>query len=234
MVPSLARHASPDASGEKTVDDDLSHGSLTQGHAEFQQMDLARLVERVRAGDRESILELYEFFRGPLYRYYLKHVGPQDVEDKIHDTYLILLGAIQRGAVRHPERLCGFVRTIMRRTSAAFIRVQVTNRNSAAPDIVYNTIRHGGDDPEVIAARNNGTAIILRALSALSERDREVLTRFYIEEQSAEQIREELNLTETQYRLIKSRAKNRFANLAHRQLRARRLKFIAAAHSSAS
>jgi hypothetical protein len=42
---------------------------------------------------------------------------------------------------------------------------------------------------------------------------REVLIRFYILEQLPEVIQEELGITPTQFRLIKSRAKARFAEL---------------------
>ena len=46
-----------------------------------------------------------------------------------------------------------------------------------------------------------------------SERDREALTRFYLQKQSAETICAEMGLPTTQFRLLKSRAKARFAKL---------------------
>jgi DNA-directed RNA polymerase specialized sigma24 family protein len=55
-------------------------------------------------------------------------------------------------------------------------------------------------------------------LKGISQRDREILTRFYLYEQPQEQICEEMNLTETQFRLLKSRAKARFGELGKRRL----------------
>lgn len=52
--------------------------------------------------------------------------------------------------------------------------------------------------------------IVLRTLST---RDREVLTRFYLELQRPERICREMGITEAQLRLIKTRAKSRFAAL---------------------
>jgi hypothetical protein len=49
-------------------------------------------------------------------------------------------------------------------------------------------------------------------------RDREVLTRFYLQEQTVSQIAEEMSITETQFRLIKSRAKARFSELGRKML----------------
>jgi len=55
-------------------------------------------------------------------------------------------------------------------------------------------------------------------LRSLPDRDREILTRFYLDEQTQEQICEDMNLTETQFRLLKSRAKARFGELGKRKL----------------
>jgi DNA-directed RNA polymerase specialized sigma24 family protein len=55
-------------------------------------------------------------------------------------------------------------------------------------------------------------------LQAIPRRDREILTRFYLKEQTQEEICEEMKLTETQFRLLKSRAKSRFGALGRRRL----------------
>ncbi len=52
----------------------------------------------------------------------------------------------------------------------------------------------------------------------ISGRDREILTRFYLMEQSQQQICDQMCLTETQFRLLKSRAKARFGELGKRRL----------------
>ena len=60
--------------------------------------------------------------------------------------------------------------------------------------------------------------LITRVLGELSPRDREILTRFYLREQSQDQICSEMDLTETQFRLLKSRAKARFGELGRKKL----------------
>jgi DNA-directed RNA polymerase specialized sigma24 family protein len=55
--------------------------------------------------------------------------------------------------------------------------------------------------------------LAMRVLNSLPWREREVLTRFYLKEQSPRQICRDMNFTETQFRLIKSRAKGRFTEL---------------------
>jgi len=61
-------------------------------------------------------------------------------------------------------------------------------------------------------------ALATKILKSISQRGRDVLTRFYLMEQSQEQICMDMNLTDTQFRLLKSRAKARFAELGKRHL----------------
>ena len=60
-------------------------------------------------------------------------------------------------------------------------------------------------------------ALMQRVLSELSDRDREILTRFYLQEQSQSKICQEMGLSETYFRLLKSRAKARFGELRKRK-----------------
>ena len=55
-------------------------------------------------------------------------------------------------------------------------------------------------------------------LDRLGEKDREILTRFFVQAQSQDQICAEMSLTETQFRLLKSRAKERFGQVGRRDL----------------
>jgi hypothetical protein len=71
---------------------------------------------------------------------------------------------------------------------------------------------------EARAIKQQNTDIAERILQALSKRDREVLIRYYLDEQSAEEIQTTMGLTATQFRLIKSRAKARFTEMSKRRL----------------
>jgi putative toxin-antitoxin system antitoxin component (TIGR02293 family) len=57
-------------------------------------------------------------------------------------------------------------------------------------------------------------ALVRVFLNALPARDRDVLIRFYVDAQPSAEICKVLGLTESEFRLIKSRAKARFARLA--------------------
>jgi RNA polymerase sigma factor (sigma-70 family) len=72
-------------------------------------------------------------------------------------------------------------------------------------------------DPERQVIEQESQDVAFRMLGGLPKRDREVLVRFYLEEQSAQEICRDLKLTETQFRLIKSRAKARYGELGRRR-----------------
>src|SRR5258708_33714415 len=83
--------------------------------------DWAQLVAQIRAGDARGVEELYRLFCRGVRFYLCRQLGLQDLDDKVHDTFLLVLQAIQKGDLREPERLMGFIRTVVRRRVATHI-----------------------------------------------------------------------------------------------------------------
>ena len=184
------------------------------------------LVERIRAGDRAAMEELYGLFSKGIRFYLCRQLGPQDLDDRLHDVFLTITQAIQSGELREPERLMGYVRTVVRRQVAARIDANVNARRRQASLEDGIVLRDHSPDPERLAIRGETIEVALRILNSITKRDREVLVRFYLDEQPAEQICRDMDLTETQFRLIKSRAKARFGELGKARL-SRRVGFAA-------
>jgi RNA polymerase sigma-70 factor, ECF subfamily len=176
------------------------------------------LVDRIRFNETDGMEELYELFSKGIRFYLCRQLGPQELDDKVHDTFVVVVQAIRRGELREPSRLMGFVRTIVRRQVAAHIdKVVHTRRDQIDLD---STVRLADPDgnPEERAMFSQRTELINRVLGELSDRDREILTRFYLLEQCQDQICSEMGLSETQFRLLKSRAKARFGELGKKKL----------------
>jgi DNA-directed RNA polymerase specialized sigma24 family protein len=76
---------------------------------------------------------------------------------------------------------------------------------SAVRDLALNP------KPDAIGAQ--GKQIALQTLEAMPARDREALIRFYLKQQTAQEIEAAMDMTDTQFRLIKSGARKRFAEL---------------------
>lgn len=183
----------------------------------------ASLVSRIQDGDQQSLEELYRIFSKGIRFFLCRHLGPQELEDKVHDTFLIVVQAIQRGELREPDRLMGFVRTIVRRQIASYIDVAVQTRREQAEFESGIAVIDCAANPERDAIGREEEQLMRQILNELSGRDREILVRFYLREQPQELICEEMQLTETQFRLLKSRAKARFGELGRRRLQTRGL-----------
>ena len=176
------------------------------------------LVTRIQSGQIDGMAELYQLFSKGIRFYLCRQLGPQELDDKVHDTFLVVVQAIRRGELREPQRLMGFVRTVVRRQVAAHIdKVVHSRREQMELDSTLRVI-DPRENPEETAMFQQRNKLIQQVLEELSERDREILQRFYLYEQSQEQICEEMSLTETQFRLLKSRAKARFGELGKKRL----------------
>ncbi len=201
--------------------------------AETDYSRWAAIVERIRAGDEQGMEELYSIFVKGIRFYLCRQLGPQELDDKVHDTFLIVVQAIRRGDLREPERLMGFVRTVARRQVAAHIDRMVQQRNEQVELDSGPPLADEAPSPEEQAIAREKVEIAKDILRGVSSRDREILTRFYLLGQSQEEICTAMNLSETQFRLLKSRAKARFGELGKRKLTRKPLAKLLMRYSSA-
>ncbi|HWB83387.1 MAG TPA: sigma-70 family RNA polymerase sigma factor [Bryobacteraceae bacterium] len=176
------------------------------------------LVQRIQMGDPSGMEDLYHIFSKGIRFFLCRQLGPQDLDDKVHDVFLIVAQAIRKGDLREPERLMGYVRTVVRRQIAAHIDDAVQTRRKQADLDAGMVLSDRRPDPEHAAINRQNLDLALRILNSIPKRDREILIRFYLQEQSAERICREMKLTSTQFRLIKSRAKARFGELGKRRM----------------
>jgi RNA polymerase sigma-70 factor (ECF subfamily) len=190
----------------------------------LDQPDWGELVDRIQRDEPSALEELYRIFSKGMRYYLCRQLGPQDLDDKVHDCFLIVIQAIRRGELRDPERLMGFARTIVRRQIAGHIDIAVQQRKQQVDLDVGAPLPDSHVSPEVAAMTKEEEQLAVSVLKGISRRDREILTRFYLDEQPQEQICLEMKLSETQFRLLKSRAKARFGELGKRRLSRRNFK----------
>jgi len=186
--------------------------------AECSGPDWTVIVRKIQDGEDGGMEELYRVFSRGIRFYLCRQLGTDELDDKVHDTFLIVVQAIQRGELRDPERLMGFVRTVVRRQVAAYIDKAVHRRRDEVEMDTMIRLIDIGSNPEVTAIARQRVDLARSVLDRMASRDREILSRFYLREQSQEQICREMHLTETQFRLLKSQAKARFAELGRRHL----------------
>ncbi len=171
--------------------------------------DWSDLVHRIHRNDQRAIEELHSVLSRGARSYLRRQIGPEHAEDAFHDVLLIVIKAIQKGDLRDPKCLMGFVRTVLHRQVAVFIKRKIERPTAE----LHPGLADSSASQETEFMRAEKVQIMKSVLREMSLRDREMLTRFYLLEQPKERICEEMGLTETQFRLLKSRAKAEFGEL---------------------
>jgi DNA-directed RNA polymerase specialized sigma24 family protein len=177
------------------------------------------LVQDVAAGKPAATEELYRLsaFVRP---YLARTVGWNDVEDIYHDIVVEVIERIRKGALREPEALMGYVKTIAFRRGIVGLRQKVRSRQESA--VEHHTFRSKEPSPLAMVVQKESDAIISRVFAGLLPFDRELLTRFYVNEECRDDIEKAMGLSRTQFRLEKSRVKANFARRCQTALARRR------------
>ena len=181
------------------------------------------LVQRIRADEPAALEELYCLFQRGL-RFYMLRQGVTDADDKVQEVFLAAFIAIKRGDVRDPERLAGFIHGIARNILHGALKDIVVNRahDIGAVTTEYEQYRldsfpSAAPSPEALFENGERISRYRKAIGAMCDRDREIITRFYLGGETAEQICTDMDLTPTQFRLFKSRAKQRLSEAIQRR-----------------
>ena len=138
----------------------------------------------------------------------MRQLGRDDVQDKVHDVFVTAAEAIKAGKLRDSTRLFPFLTTVTRFYTYGQLDRRTVRRKYSA-DLTHDNIADSRLNPEQALYRKQRARIVAELLNALPKRDRDVLHRFYVLEQPKEQICREMNLSATQFRLLKSKAKSK-------------------------
>lgn len=177
----------------------------------------SEVVENVRNGHPEGLDQLYKVFcilSGSLRR----QIGYQDFDDRIHDMFIVVAEAIREGKLREPGALPSYIYGVARLSLCSNIGVRTRRERLSGSLRHWVTTRTEMKTPEDRLVERERADIMKQLLGELGEREREILTRFYLYEQPKEQICEEMQLTDTQFRLTKSRAKQRLSRIGQAHL----------------
>jgi RNA polymerase sigma-70 factor, ECF subfamily len=189
---------------------------------EKPQVDWRVVVDQIRQGDPAGEEALYQNLVGGARLFLQRRLGTPGIDDKVHDLFLTIVEAIRCGKIREPERLMGFVRTVLyRQLNLEFSRT-IRSRETTSGIETADQLSGSGPTPEEQTLAHEKIALMKQVLREMSNRDFEVLTRSYLREQPAERICVDMGLTPTQFQLLKSRAKARLSELMQYKLARKR------------
>ena len=179
--------------------------------------DAMGLVERVRSRNHPAIEELYRLIYRVAGAGYGRRLSGGEREDRLHEAFIIVVDAIEVGALRNPEALTAFIRTVLRYQAAASVR-WAARRRREIPTEDDLPLQAGGRNPEELLLEIERKHLLRESLELLPPPDREILWRFYLQGQPRAQICDALHLSAEQFRIKKWRAKARFLSLAAKVL----------------
>lgn len=176
---------------------------------------MAELVRRIASGDPAAEAELVERFSRAV-SFLLRRLARDEAmaEDLYQETFRLVIEKVRAGELREAERLPGFV-------------------SSMARNLFLGSARRGGrrqkwqGDPEAAETAPGPTpgqlarllaqeraAIVRRVLAELkNDRDREILSRYYIADQDKEDICRDLDLSDLHFNRVLFRARQRYREL---------------------
>jgi RNA polymerase sigma-70 factor (ECF subfamily) len=175
------------------------------------------LVRRIAAGDSSAEGELVQrYSRGLLYL--LRHLGaPPDLADDLHqETFRIVLERLRRRGLDDPAGLAGFLRGTARNLMTAERRKTARRRTDADEEKLEQVV-HPSPGQLSSVLLDEEAAIVRKLIGELpTERDRQLLLRFYVAEEDKESICADLALEPLHFNRVLFRARQRFKELLER------------------
>ena len=153
-------------------------------------MDVARLVERARAGDVDAFTALVRQYQAMAIGYALATTGDRDLaEDAAQQAFITAWRTLEN--LRHPERFGGWLRGIVRYECLHLLRQR---RGVSLPLDAANGIATTDPGPAEVAASHAAQEDILAAFAALPERERVAATLYYLRDHSQRDVADFLDL----------------------------------------
>ena len=169
--------------------------------------DFERIVRLIEARDPNGFALLHDAFSEGM-RYLAGRYSPEHADDCVHDTMLIVVRQIEAGQLAEPAALPGYINTVLKRTAwKKNLRSRQSNRETAVFELAAKTRPDHRLDPHKELIEQEKVEVMQRGLSALRPIEREVLVRFYLQSETKEEICRAMGITETTFRLLKSRSK---------------------------
>jgi RNA polymerase sigma-70 factor (ECF subfamily) len=198
--------------------------------ADAGELDEAGLVAALRAGDERAFMALVERYQSSLIRLALMYVGDRGAaEDVVQETWLGVLQGIDRFEARSTLKTWIF-RILTNRAkrrgerdhrSIPFSSLASDSEDAPAvdPDRFFpvdheyaghwsSLPRNWDDLPEERFLSRETRDVVDRAIERLPPRQREVITLRDIEGWTSDEVRNELNLSETNQRVLLHRARS--------------------------
>lgn len=139
--------------------------------------------------------------------------GRPEAEDLFQDTFRLVIEKLRRGELREPAKLPGFLAQIARSLAIEHYRKVQRRKTDPDSDALADVMASGSGQLAELLKREDAGLVrqVIRELG--TERDRDLLLRFYIAEEDKERISADHGLTGLQFNRVLHRARERYREL---------------------
>jgi RNA polymerase sigma-70 factor (ECF subfamily) len=173
--------------------------------------EAADLVRRIGQGERRAEGELVERYRRAV-SLLLRHRcrDPERARDVFQDTFVLVIQRLRNSGLQQPELLANFIQ----RTAANLLigerRRDGRQRTETAMDVIEGMVEHSPGPADLID-RAADARMVREVIAELgTSRDREILYRYYVEDEEKERICRDLELSSLHFNRVLHRARQRF------------------------
>lgn len=182
--------------------------SMGDGQTTLEPGDPTDFVARIASGDHQAEVEFVRAYERGVRALVRRHCRPGDpiVEDIAQEVLARVLERLRVGAIRDAAALPAYVQaTIVYTTSAEYRSRHVSEPASTIDGLA------GSDNP-LDDTESGQLAALLRVLLAQLPvaRDREILARFYLDEQDKDEVCRQLGIEASHFHRVVFRARERF------------------------
>lgn len=162
--------------------------------------------------------EIYVRYRRPLMQVFLQRRIDRDAaQDLLQRTFLQAIKKIRAEGLEDPGNLGGYLYRTACKLATAYWRGELARRLDSDGEIL-SSLPDESLSLEEALDHDLRAKSVRELMSRLAvARDREVLERFYLREESRLAIRESMNLTELQFNQVLWRARQRFADILRKR-----------------
>lgn len=182
------------------------------------------LVRRIISGDPAAEAELVQRFSRAL-TFLLRRLTRDDTvaDDLYQETFRLVIEKVRRGELREAERLPGFVSSLARNLFLSSARRTGRRQKWHGDSETTETAPDPAPGQLAKLLAQERAAAVRRVLSELkNERDREILSRYYIADEPKEDICRDLALSDLHFNRVLFRARQRYKELFERRQEAGR------------
>lgn len=209
----------PEYSGMKGKDTPKAGSQELEDDARaLEQRVAVAIAQRIADGDGSAEQELVERYSRPLLFMLRRRCGDPELANDIHqDVFRIVIERLRDNSIKDPARIAGFIQSTGRNLLIGVIRRRQRRQTYADSDAIALASDEQSTNQvgEIIAEQ---TAVHIRTLldELGSDRDRAILTRFYLKQEDKESICRGLELSDLHFNRVLYRAKKRFRELLER------------------